>query len=764
MVDLDEVDLSCSQFLEASAGTGKTFSIEHLYTRCLIEQGHPLSSILVVTFTRNAAQEVYARIQKRLLHLFHTTSSPSVAQRAYWSLIHLSKDNICTLHSFCAQLLRKRGETWDFTSSVRDFFDPFIEATESVTPAQLARCMGRHHQNLKTLLVDSASQKTCIQEGAQCRSNRTTPKVKEALIFACEALQLACADLASQGIKASDLVQDCVDRAPHYRGTTCRDGSVSPTLLDEWKKFAQHCEENVWGEEEQACLIQQGLSFCSSFSPSSRKKKGTDPLEGVVWQFRENLQRKVVPLVDQARDVASIVRVLAHDLRLYAYRRGVRLPDDAVEQCLQLVDLIHPPHEVVFVDECQDIDPSQWALFEKMYLMRGKVCFFVGDPKQSIYRFRQADLNLYFSAKGRVPSSLTLDTNYRTAPGLLRAINQCFSFCSPLYNVSSDPPSFHDYSQSLSASSREGKMVVLALDGQKSPIELERLSILALLNEWKGLDDVTILVRDRYQAHRIELLLRERGWGVCYERNEKQHQNPAFRFLRCVCLTLFQKKKWSKADLCFGWPEGTHAMLYTSLVEEGWGVMVGHLLAVSHSLCGQACTVGEQLERAGVAARFYALVDQVQEKLGAASPHVLPSILHVLEEQEVFVGIEASPSLQKEGRVRMMTVHKSKGLEFSHVFLASCIAPLPKENPLEDQAESLRTLYVGMTRACHNLYLPVRFEASHSRCLIDLYWSFALLQRSPSGRGPVESSRKTLLIEEWLNQMGEVAEIRRIRS
>jgi exodeoxyribonuclease V beta subunit len=79
---------------------------------------------------------------------------------------------------------------------------------------------------------------------------------------------------------------------------------------------------------------------------------------------------------------------------------------------------------VAFVDEFQDTDPAQLSIFQSIYGARGGLCV-VGDPKQSIYRFRGADLHSYLHF-ARAHQRYTLDRNYRATPALLSAINGIF--------------------------------------------------------------------------------------------------------------------------------------------------------------------------------------------------------------------------------------------------------------------------------------------------------------------------------------------------
>jgi exodeoxyribonuclease V beta subunit len=79
------------------------------------------------------------------------------------------------------------------------------------------------------------------------------------------------------------------------------------------------------------------------------------------------------------------------------------------------------------VDEFQDTDPVQYAIFQNVFGKGGAILFLIGDPKQAIYSFRGADLFAYMKAAGHVDSRYTLTRNWRSEPGLITAVNTVFS-------------------------------------------------------------------------------------------------------------------------------------------------------------------------------------------------------------------------------------------------------------------------------------------------------------------------------------------------
>lgn len=159
--------------------------------------------------------------------------------------------------------------------------------------------------------------------------------------------------------------------------------------------------------------------------------------------------------LDQAKAIGSIViehgddlyqcNGHAHELafakevrRLVRYRKaraGVYTYDDLIDQML---DTIHDPvtgefakqrladkFPVVLVDEFQDTDPQQWSILKEAFVDRSCVIL-IGDPKQSIYGFRNADLNSYLEARSQADTHYRLTTNWRSDPGVVEAMNSLF--------------------------------------------------------------------------------------------------------------------------------------------------------------------------------------------------------------------------------------------------------------------------------------------------------------------------------------------------
>ena len=92
-----------------------------------------------------------------------------------------------------------------------------------------------------------------------------------------------------------------------------------------------------------------------------------------------------------------------------------------------LAKAIRTRYRAALIDEFQDTDPVQYAIFKSVFGGEESILFLIGDPKQAIYSFRGADLFAYMRAAGHVNSRYTLTKNWRSEPGLITAVNTIFS-------------------------------------------------------------------------------------------------------------------------------------------------------------------------------------------------------------------------------------------------------------------------------------------------------------------------------------------------
>ena len=264
--------------------------------------------------------------------------------------------------------------------------------------------------------------------------------------------------------------------------------------------------------------------------------------------------------------------------RSFAFSQGLKTPDFLIESLStfshheEFQRFAREKYRLVIVDEFQDTDPAQWDILNRIFASdtswKGSFVL-VGDPKQSIYSFRKADMYSYMAAKSffatREQSSLS--TNFRATSTMVEAMNRLFSskenpylFFLPKENAPllvEEIASFHgEPSEALPP-------IVMKIfhargrgrtpTGKEEEAELYPWLLSVLAQEKKRntpFENIAILVKDRYQAERIRQLLQKHQIEALLKRGERVIDTKAFHWLQAALqVVLSPKKKQTYVDM-----------------------------------------------------------------------------------------------------------------------------------------------------------------------------------------------------------------------
>ena len=364
----------------------------------------------------------------------------------------------------------------------------------------------------------------------------------------------------------------------------------------------------------------------------------------------------------------------------------------------------------ISIDEYQDIDPLQYALVRHLAPPGANLCA-IGDPDQSIYRFRGADVGFFLRFRQDYPGArlVQLTRNYRASKVLVEAARQAIRPGSLVPNRQmvavrqGNPPRV--VVQAAASERAEAELVVHTLEGllggtSAFSFDSGRVATATWANDELSFDDVAILYRTEAQTPvLIEALGRA---GIPFQ---KRSHRPLTEQPGVLALLAFLRKEPPA-----GKPVAVEARLDRAVVEltgNRTGPAATGLLAAAELLRPLATRAGDDLER------FLT---------------------------EATLGGEVDTWDPRAERVSLLTLHASKGLEFRVVFLVGCeegLLPLTwGDDPDEaDLAEERRLFFVGLTRACARLYLFHRKKPSPFLAAIDE----ALLERR---REPEPGPRK----------------------
>ena len=624
------VNFDKASLIEASAGTGKTYTISGLYLRLLLGHGgvsqgsvnlnSPLSceQILVVTFTNAATEELRDRIRKRIALAYKCFMGLEVndefiqslyasipksdhmqaLRRLDLALKSLDEAAIFTIHGFCQRMLSdmafESGLLFEseFTlddseylhHAVRDFWR---SACYSLPP-YLAQIISNKYSDPDSLVRQlrpllGASQALVLQPP------KTFDEVSEQLSQSLARLQLIWP-------RERDAIEALLHSLPLNGVRFGKKAEQFPKLgamldsLDNWAKRAElslpdlkvldalslsNLKLNKGGEiptpQDAPVLehIEGLLSTINAFTPaflySARK--------GIAQRFYDQKQ------VNNILSPDDLLSTLSAALGYQDKSRKISetdTPDEhhdlQDEHAKQLAKAIAQRFPVALIDEFQDTDPLQFAIFNRIYGLNGPdlteastndtqenasllkeeshtssaSLLMIGDPKQAIYAFRGADIYTYIQARSQTQAHYNLDTNYRSSDLMIQGVNSVFSqhadpFISQSIPFETVKPSPNAAQKQLidAESGADSSALRLRLlpedpdkglnkaDARQALSEDAANQIASLLVQAKdGLasienkpliaKDIAVLVRDRNEAAYIQQALRKRNIGSVF--------------------------------------------------------------------------------------------------------------------------------------------------------------------------------------------------------------------------------------------------------
>ena len=726
--DLAATDLQTTYLVEAAAGTGKTTLLVNRILAA-VAAGVRLTEIAAITFTEKAAGELKDRLRTKLDDN---------------SLADLERAQVSTIHSFCAWLLKERP--------VEAGVDPQFQVADQLQADLLreeawadwftneAAKIPEERSPLRRLLAVGVTTdalwslaKLVIEE--RRRLEAVTPPRKTGSLT-----------------KIESLVRDI----EKLRAKADADDTFAKCIADWFERLAQFEGAEPW--ETEALVLA---------APPLRTE-----LKGQKWKPHE--------LFDEAKELGEQIEQLRGTFAdallrdALAWLRGFLAHYDKVKRERVLLDfddllakardLLKQHTEVradlqrrfrcILVDEFQDTDPVQVEITE---LLGGDVpgrLFLVGDPKQSIYAFRGADIELYQAVAAK-KNKLTIQTNFRSRSTLLDWVNAVFA--PVLFRSDFQPDYVALEPAAKNATTQPGVWQLVpeekALTTKKDVRSLEADAVAKCLQhlhgQYKWSDMAVLFCTTTSQEmfldalRRYEVRYRVIGGKDFYVRQEIQ----TLASLLC-CLDNPADKLSLVAVLrspLFGWTDDelvTRKLEYPALLRDlherrhqfSVAGFVTETMAAT-KICeafatkpdGESCVLN--LLKALELAR--ALEVAGLTSLRAFARRLRRSVLDEFEE-------EPSPSTEEgDDVVRVLTVHRAKGLEFPVVVMADLcgesqdrgasllsdratkqvelrfgkfttagFAAANERQAQRDAAEEIRLLYVAATRAKELLVLP----------------------------------------------------------
>ncbi|HEY0179204.1 MAG TPA: exodeoxyribonuclease V subunit beta [Dokdonella sp.] len=473
--------LSGIRLIEASAGTGKTWTIAGLYLRLVVERRLAVRDVLVVTFTRAATDELKDRLRERLngaadlaerrvagvaagavdagaeaqfasalidAAIGAGESALDLARRLRLAAIGTDEAAIHTIHAFCQRALREQA----------------FAAGEPLEPGEL---IGSDADLLAQIAADFW--RRCATDPARrAEFALLAARAGSAARLAGVLLAIVDPDLVVEPTPSGDAEHararlDAAERALD---------AATAALLDAWRRYgerdgaallahAEHLNQTTHPRHR----LERWLADCRDCGTvgaapprttlerlgaqvlAARVKKGRPPLPPLAFAAAADAWLAADDALAAAR--AECWPALLASARAYAIGELERRKQRAARQSYD--DLVRRLHRAVvdpargdalaaalaarwpaaLVDEFQDTDARQFEIFRRVYARPGAALILVGDPKQAIYRFRGGDIHAYLQAAAGAQSVERLERNFRSSPAYLRALEAVYAVADP---------------------------------------------------------------------------------------------------------------------------------------------------------------------------------------------------------------------------------------------------------------------------------------------------------------------------------------------
>ncbi|HCG8204829.1 TPA: exodeoxyribonuclease V subunit beta [Vibrio parahaemolyticus] len=480
-----------ARLIEASAGTGKTFTIAGLYLRLLLGHGSaetrhrvPLTvdQILVVTFTEAATAELRDRIRARIhdarIAFARGQSSDPVIQpllnefddhkQAAEILLQAERQMdeaaVYTIHGFCQRMLTQNA----FESGSR-FSNEFVTDESHLKAQVVADYWRRNFYPLPFTLAGEIRQ--LWSSPSALLSNISNCLTGAPLSLSVPAMKGSLADLHTENLKKIDELKAQWRESQDDFLTLISDSDINKRSYTK-KSLPTWLEAvNAWAATETTGYdYPDKLEKFAQNVLLEKTPKGSAPQHAVfeaIETFLANPISLKAPLLAHAIEHCRVMLANAKNQKQWLSfddlltQLSASIDTDESELLAARIRTLYP---VAMIDEFQDTDPLQYSIFSRIYLNNPECgLFMIGDPKQAIYGFRGADIFTYIKARNQVSAHYTLGTNWRSSADMVQAVNQVFALPDSPFIYDSDIP-FLPVKYSPNAEKR-----IWTMGGQKQP-------------------------------------------------------------------------------------------------------------------------------------------------------------------------------------------------------------------------------------------------------------------------------------------------------
>lgn len=825
--DALSIALTGRHLIEASAGTGKTFSIASLYLRLLLSEPVdevPLSvqNILVVTFTNDATEELRGRIRTRvkLAYLAFSEKDKSIIDndaviRSLYencvdrkiacsilenALLNIDDAAIFTIHGFCQRVLSQQA----FETGIG--FQADFVLDESSLIKEVCQDYWREHiyplgKNLTRYYLSFWKTPDALLKEVRQLLNRPDMLIKhdsdslslkekiaafETDFFTLQDLWLQYKEdlaeqfkvnkaLNKQKLNSKFIAKYMAELHQFFTVETTFPTLALDTLDDKYKYLYRLSD--LYLQSDVAYKDPAGIKISNVFTQAlSDWLTALPALKNYVLPHFVDYTRSALTDLKRKKNIISsndLLTQFSHALKKDVNR--------------SLYHAVRHEFSVGIIDEFQDTDAFQYHIFDTLFPdATHDSLYLIGDPKQAIYQFRGGDIFTYLSAKQstQIDHQHTLGVNYRSSEAMVTAVNTLFSQrVSPFiydHAIPFEPVKAHhkkityfteaamhfywpDTIELELDKAERGKLNSAHLAKDTSSLcaqqiaQLLSTSTATIANERIQAGDIAILVRQHSEATAVQLALQTYGLSSVYISKNSVFETAEAQYLSLVfkALCFPEKTNILKAALCTPLFHLTFKQLNDIHTDQTqWDAVLdtflnAALLAKKGEILSAFTAIFLQFNVFSrwfstlTGDRTYTNVFQLIELLQKqwALSHDTLHLYHWLIESVIDVNPDIDEQqlrLESDSKlIKIVTIHKSKGLQYPIVFLPFLYNPFASNNQLknrakyhdktqvgspyvidldktikdssdamqEELAESIRLLYVAFTRAEHACYV-----------------------------------------------------------
>lgn len=715
-LDLAHMPLHGRHLIEASAGTGKTFSITRIYLRLLLEKQLPVEQILLMTYTRAATEELRGRIESTLRsaqadwgqndddfwqQLYQQIEPQKAQLLLHQALLNLDQAAIFTIHGFCGRALQQHA----FASQTG------LEVGLEINTSDLAYTALQDWLRVTMLQLDNY--RALEQQGWH------TPEgfwgafsgalLSQMPVFATNE------QVWHQAWQQNKLQvrAELLDIEAQLIEFSMSDAKTATQRLKQWQDLINWLAQTEFGgasKDQLACLNGNRLGKIASLKPQVKALLQRINNEAFKKRYLKPAQQAAV-----AKLILQAVETVRCAYQLAKQKQQVMEFDDLVRRLSQCVNNTHnkalvaalqQAYPVALVDEFQDTDGHQYAILDALYPAGNlaSALFMIGDPKQAIYGFRGGDIHTYLQAAQSLDYRWHMDTNWRSSQAMVGAYNRLFGAGGALQSqqLFGANINYIEVNASVHAAANQADnplaqgaaMRYVWLPTDTSTVEHKQQAIAQwcvgeinnILTQGEFVaSDIALLVRNGSEAQVLQMALRKAGLTSVYisDKTSVYASLEATEMLRLLngILHCEDHRQLARAASTQLWG-GSQQLLAQLTSDDECLVALRSQMMLLRNLWlrqGVMALVVELLKHQTIAPqvhkeRYMTNMVQLAELLQKASTQASSALLLVewLQQQCNENKPDASAELRLESDAKLMqivTQHGAKGLEYPVVFI-----------------------------------------------------------------------------------------------